>query len=113
MAGRRAVGGKSAVAVVGTLAPPPSVFAEPKPVIETVSLDTLVAELAAAATTPALLAVVSKATEYIAGQEAAMKKSCMVVWVALRRGRKGAVGDSVWNHSVASAFGATLHAGKE
>ena len=109
MAGRRAVGGKSAVAVVGTLAPPPSVFAEP----ETVSLDTLVAELAAAATTPALLAVVSKATEYIAGQEAAMKKSCMVVWVALGRGRKGAVGDSVWNHSVASAFGATLHAGKE
>ena len=55
----------------------------------------------------------SSNNRYVAGQGAAMKKSFMVVWVVLGRACKLTVGDSVWDYSVASAFGATLHAGKE
>ena len=80
---------------------------------ETVSLDTLVAELSAAATTPALQLVMDKAVEYVGAQGAAMKKAFMTVWIAVGRERKGAVGDAVWTAAVAAAFGASLHAAKD
>ena len=89
-----------------------SISTAPVEASETVSIDTLVTELSAAATTPALQAVMDKAVEYLGAQGAAMKKAFMTVWIAVGRERKGALGD-VWTAAVAAAFGASLHAAKD